>query len=95
MPNCCAGIFQSLHHAFGERVLERPLAVVGGDDVIDRGERALGHEHREPEIAEHAERLRARHLVDQVQPDEELSLSPRQRLRRCGDPKPCRRDFYP
>ena len=54
------------HHLLGERVLEGALARVGRDDVIDGGERPLGIGHGEIELADHAERLRARHLVDQV-----------------------------
>ena len=74
------------HHLFGERVLERPLAGVCRDDVIDGGERALGVGNGEVEAAQHAERLRARHLVDQVKRDEELRLPVRQRTDRMRFP---------
>jgi hypothetical protein len=73
-----AGLLQRLHHSLGQRVLKGALAVVGRNDVVDRRERALRHENAEPEIAEHPERLRARHFVNEMQADEELRLAARQ-----------------
>jgi hypothetical protein len=43
--------------------------------VIDRRKRAMRHRDLQPEVAEHPERLRARHLVDEVRADEELRLA--------------------
>jgi len=48
------------------------------DDVIDGGDGAVGIQHRQLELAQHLERLRTRHLMDQVQADEELRLPARQ-----------------
>ncbi len=81
-----ARLLEGLDHSLGEVVLEGALAVVGRDDVIDGGERSLRHHHGKVEIAQHAERLRARHLVDEVQPDQELRLSPRQHPHRVQVP---------
>ena len=61
-----------LDHRVGEGVGKRLLALVRGDDVIHRGERALREEHLEPKVAEHAESLRAGDLVDEVRADEQL-----------------------
>ena len=55
-----------LHHRVGERVGEGLGALVGRDDVVDRGEGAVRIEDLEAEVADHAESLRARHLVDEV-----------------------------
>ena len=65
-------------HRLGQRVLERPRLVEGRDDVVGRRERPVRERHREAPRPEHVERLRRRHLVDQMQPDEELCLPGRQ-----------------
>ena len=77
-------------HLLGERIGVRPRLGRGRDDVVERGEGALGHAHAEPELLQHRERLRRGHLVDEVQPDEELGLAGRAASGRCGRPKPCR-----
>src|SRR5439155_1620472 len=48
------------------------------DDVIERAERPLGHAHLELQLLQHLEGLRRRHLVDEVQADQELGLAGRQ-----------------
>ena len=49
----------------------------GGNDVIHRGHRALGMAHLEAQILQCREGLRAGHLMDQVQTDEQLGGPPR------------------
>ena len=56
------------------------------NDVIERAEGALGHPHLELAVLQHLEGLRRRHLVDQVQADQELRLPRRQRPDRMGFP---------
>ena len=55
--------------------------------MIDRREGALRERApSSPRCAQHVERLRGRHLVDQVQADEELRLPARQRADRVRVP---------
>ena len=65
-------------HVLGHHVLERPPLVARRDDVIDRGDGSLGEPHAPAARSKHVEGLRARDLVHQVQPDEELGLPVRQ-----------------
>ena len=83
-PVLFAVLAQLLDHGVGERILERFHAAVGRHDVIDRRERALGHQYRQVAVAEHAEGLRAGHLVDEVRPDEQLGLPVRERADAVG-----------
>ena len=62
-------------HLVGEGVFERLGVGMGRDDVVDGGEGALRHLHRQVEIAQHAEGLGTGDLVDQVGADEELGLT--------------------
>jgi len=48
------------------------------DDVVERAERALGHADLEPQLLQHLEGLRRRHLVDEVEADQQLCLAGRQ-----------------
>ncbi len=52
---------------------------VGRDDVVDGGEGAVRARDLQAEVAQHPEGLRARHLVDQMESDEDLRLAVRQR----------------
>ncbi len=61
-----------LDHGVGQGVLEGLDPLVSRDDMVDRGEGALGECHFQAEVPEHSKRLRAGHLMDQVGPDEEL-----------------------
>jgi hypothetical protein len=65
---------EGLDHLLGDRVGIGLLELVGRDDVVDRGEGALRVLHLEAEVPEHAEGLRARHLMDEVRADEQLGL---------------------
>ncbi len=56
------------------------------DDVVDGGEGERREAHREAHLAQLREGLRARHLVDQVQSDEELRLTVRELADRVGVP---------
>jgi hypothetical protein len=47
--------------------------------MVDRRKRALRHRDLELQVTQHPERLRTRHLVNQVRPDEELRLAVGQR----------------
>ncbi len=61
----------SIDHLRGQRIGGLVL-VNRRHDVVDRRERALGEFHLQPQVAEHAERLRGRDLMDEVGADEEL-----------------------
>jgi hypothetical protein len=74
------------HHLFGQVVGERTGYVVGGDDVVDRGQRSLREEHLEAAVSQHLECLRTGHLVNQVLSNEKLRLSRRQLSDRMGVP---------
>jgi len=66
------------HHFLG-RVLLVGTGLVGRrHDVVDRRVGQLRKGDLEVALAEHPERLRARDLVDEVEPDEQLILSSRQ-----------------
>ena len=65
-----------LHELAAEGVpIHFEITTAHSEDALARLERG----DVEPEVAQHAESLRARDLVDQVQPDEHLSLAVRQR----------------
>jgi hypothetical protein len=74
-----AVLAQFIHHGLGQRIVVRLNHLVGRHDVVDRGKRAVRHEDLEAQIAHHAERLRARDLMNQVCADEELGLAVGQR----------------
>ena len=63
------------HHFFGLDVGVGPRLILGRDDVVDRGDGALGIRHFQTTLAQHGECLRAGNLMDQVQPDEKLGLA--------------------
>src|SRR5581483_1653629 len=69
---------QRAHHRFRHRIGKRPLLIFGGDDVIDGREGAGRESHAPAMLTQFVERLRGRHLVDEVQPDEQLRLPGRQ-----------------
>ena len=73
-------------HVLGHDVEERPRPLARRDDVIDRGERAIRARHLPAARAQRVERLRSRHLVHEVQPDEQLRLPRRQRANRVEIP---------
>jgi len=62
------------HHFLGERIRIGSQLTARRDDVIDRGERSLGHQHGKPRFVEHAECLGRSDLVNEVQPHEKLHL---------------------
>ena len=70
--------FDGRHHLFGQAVGEGAGLVIGGDDVVDGGQRPLGIHDLELPVAEHGERLGTGDLVDQVLADKELRLPRRQ-----------------
>ena len=84
-----AVLAQFVHHRLRERILIGLDQLVGRDDVVHRRKRPVRHEDLQPEIAQHPEGLRARHLVDEVRADEELGLAVGQRADRVGVP-----DFF-
>ena len=63
------------HHDLGLGVAQRAGLGVGGDDMIDGRDGAFGEGHRETGLAQHGESLRTGHLMDEVEPDEELGLA--------------------
>jgi len=70
----------------GEPIAEGTGLRGGRDDVIDGRERPVRIGDRHPVLAQHVERLRARHFVHEVQSDEQLRLSARQRADGMGVP---------
>src|SRR3954470_21295786 len=52
--------------------------IASRDDVVDRRNRALGEPDVPPPRPQHVKGLRSRHLVDEVQSDEQLCLPVRQ-----------------
>ena len=70
------GIFaQSFNHLLSDRIRVRLFDFVSRHDVVDRRKSTMGVLHWETQVAKHAERLRAGHLVNQVSTDKELSLA--------------------
>ena len=70
------GIFtKSFDHLLRDRIRIRLFDFVGRHDVVDRCESAMGVLYFKTQVAKHAERLRAGHLVNQVGTDKELSLA--------------------
>ena len=63
------------HHLLGLVVLEGAGLAFGGDDMVDRGEGAVGVGHLQALFGDHVEGLGAGDLVDQMQADEELVLA--------------------
>src|SRR5690606_13591773 len=62
-------------HLVGEFVFERLDSRVSWDYVVDGREGPLWHQYADAEVAQHPERLRTGHLVNQVGVDEQLCLS--------------------
>ena len=88
-PELRAITAELVHHRLRERVAVRLDQLVGRHDVVDRRERAVRHQYLEAEVAQHAEGLRAGHLVDEVGADEELGLAVGERADGVGLP-----DFF-
>ena len=95
MPALEAIALEGAHHLFRHHVEERPLLRAGRHDVIDGRERALGKRDRPAVLPHHVERLRRRHLMDQVQADEQLCLAARQRAHRVQRPRPSETVWQP
>ena len=68
------GVAQYLDHLFRHVVFERPDSGVRRYDVIYRGKRTRRIRNLKALVLQHAERLRARYLMDQVQRHEHLVL---------------------
>ena len=62
-------------HVLGENVHERTRSVTRGDDMVDSSERPIGTRHLPAPLSQRVECLRRRHLVHQVQADEQLRLT--------------------
>ena len=71
MPNSAQLAVQHLELLGRHRVGDRLVDVGRRDVVVGRGHRQLGMAHRPARQAQPVEGLRRRHLVDQVQVDEE------------------------
>jgi hypothetical protein len=71
--------FESRHHPFGHHVEKRAGPLTRRDNMVNRTERPLWKHHRPPTFAQCVERLWRRHLVHQMEADEELGLAGRQR----------------
>jgi hypothetical protein len=73
-------------HLLGQRVAERTVLGGGRHDVVHGGERPLGVPDPQARLPQHLERLGRRHLVYQVEADEELGLPRGQDPDRVGTP---------
>ena len=71
-PGFGAIFAQLLDHGIGQLVGEWLLALVGRHNVVYRGKGALRVEDLQIKVAQHAEGLRAGHLVNEVRADEQL-----------------------
>jgi hypothetical protein len=61
-------------HLLGHRIAERAALGRRRHDVVDGGEGPLRHPEPQPRLPQHLESLRARHLVDEMEADEQLCL---------------------
>ena len=77
-PELAAIALERGHHLLREVVRERPALVQRRHDVVDRPVGPFRKSHSDSPLAQHVERLRRGHLMDQVQTDEELGPSGRQ-----------------
>ena len=72
----------ALEHAsvgvLGHDVEKRPLSLQRRDDVVDGGKRTVRPRNLPAALAQRVEGLRTRHLVHEMQADEQLRLSCRQ-----------------
>ena len=66
---------QFIHHGLRQWIAVRLHHLVGRHDMIHRRKGAVWHRHLEFQVAQHAERLRARDLMDEVRADEQLRLA--------------------
>ena len=73
----CDVSFQRLSEIFRLFVEKRPLAHVGGNDMVDGGKRAIAKRHVHAVFSQHVERRRRGDLVNQMQPDKKLCLARR------------------
>jgi len=64
-----------LDHRLRQRIAVRLGELVSRNNVIDRREGAVRHRDLQFQIAQHAESLRAGHLVDEVRADQQLRLA--------------------
>lgn len=72
-------LFDRRHHFFGQIIGEGTQLDIGRDDMIDGRQSPFGKHDGQVAIAQHGERLWARHLVNQVQANEQLRLPGGQR----------------
>ena len=78
MPKSRHVALERSEHVLGHDVEKRPLLGLRRDDVIRRRERPIRARDLPAASPQLVERLRRRHLVDEVQADEELRLAGRQ-----------------
>jgi hypothetical protein len=62
-------------HLFRQRIRVRTGLIERRHDVVERPEGSLGHPDLQLQLLEHLEGLRGRHLVDEVEADQELGLT--------------------
>jgi hypothetical protein len=73
-------------HILGHYVEKRAPLIPRRHDVVDCPNRPLRKPHAPAARAQHVKRLRGRHLVDEMQPDEQLRLPVGQLPHRVGIP---------
>ena len=81
-----AVLLDGRHHFFGQAVHEWAKLHIGRNDMIDRRQRSFRILYRQAPVSQNRERLRAGHLVNQVQPDKKLCLAASQRAYRVEIP---------
>ena len=74
--------FQGRRHRLGHEIGKGPGLQIGGNDVINGCERAMGCAHRPATGLEHVKGLWTGDLVNQVQTDVQLRLPVRERSHR-------------
>ena len=81
-----AVLFDGRHHFFGQSIGKRSQLDIGGNNMVDGRQGPLGKHHRQVAIPQHRKCLRTGHFVNQMQPDEKLRLSGRERTNRVQIP---------
>ncbi len=63
-----------LHHRISQAIRVRLLRLIRRHNMVHRRKRAARVAHRQPKVAQHPKCLRARHLVNEVRPNQQLRL---------------------
>ena len=69
---------QGAEHLLRQRISKRPGLIGGGNDVIHGRHRSLRTTHLQPLVFKGNKSLRARHFMDQMQPNQQLGGATRE-----------------